>query len=166
MSATGRAATSRRAARRAGPLVARLAAPLLLVVVLPAAHAADWTLQCPREIATAQSVSGALPAGWSAFARLPSEAKEAAPGTSITAATPAISVSVFDGPPTEMADLVPDNPNAKVPRWTFGASRPRDIYVVCNYLDTRLTLAQKVPATVTSCALSGKDGAATGVTCR
>jgi hypothetical protein len=44
--------------------------------------------------------------------------------------------------------------------------RARDIYVVCNYLDTRMKPAQKVPASVTSYSLTGSDGAATGVACR
>jgi len=141
---------------------------LCLVAALAAstALAADWKLECPRELATAQSVASTPPAGWTAFARLASATKDAAPGVAVSAATPPVSVSVFDGPPSEMADLVPDNPNAKVQRWTFGKSRTRDIYVVCNYLDTRMTLAQKVPAAATSCAASAKDGAVTGVTCR
>jgi hypothetical protein len=139
---------------------------VLLAVTAAPAFAADWKLDCPREISTAQSVAGPLPAGWSAYARSTSDAKEAAPGAATTASSPPVSVSVFDGPPSEMADLVPDNPNAKVQRWTFGKTRMRDIYVVCNYLDTRMKLAQKVPAAVTSCALAAKDGAATGVVCR
>jgi hypothetical protein len=63
-----------------------------------------------------------------------------------------------------MADLVPDNPNARVQRWTFGKARTRDVYVVCNYADTRIKLAHKVPATATSCALRSAGG--TGVVCR
>jgi len=144
----------------------RLAIPVILLVAPWPALAADWKLECPRELATTQAVSGTLPAGWSSFARTRSEAKDAAPGAAVTAPTPPASVSIFDGPPTEMADLVPDNPNAKVQRWTFGKTRTRDIYVVCNYVDTRMKLAQKVPAGVTSCALTGSDGAATGVVCR
>lgn len=139
---------------------------IVAACALPVAHAADWKLDCPRELVTVQGVGGALPAGWSSFGRTTSEAKDAAPGTTVAGASPPISVSMFDGPPAELADLVPDNPNAKVQRWTFGKARARDIYVVCNYLDTRMKLAQKVPASVTSCALAAKEGAATGVICR
>ena len=70
-----------------------------------------------------------------------------------TEATPPISVSVFDGPPSEMADLVPDDPNARVVRWTFDSKRTRDIYIVCNYADTRIALSRKAPAEITSCTL-------------
>ena len=77
-----------------------------------------------------------------------------------------ISISVFDGPPSEMADLVPDNPSAKVQRWTFDKKRTRDIYIVCNYADTRLKLARKAPAEVTVCSLRPPNDPVTGVVCR
>ena len=66
----------------------------------------------------------------------------------------AVAISVFDGPPSEMADLVPDNPNARIVQWTFKKPRTRDIYIVCNYADTRIGLARKAPPEVASCSLS------------
>ena len=135
-----------------------------LLVAAHAAAAADWQLDCPEQLATAQSLSGSAPAGWSAVGRTTSAVQEAAPGAAIAGTTSPVSISVFDGPPTEMADLVPDNPNARVPRWTFGKARTRDVYVVCNYADTRIKLAHKVPASANSCALRGAGG--TGVVCR
>ena len=62
-----------------------------------------------------------------------------------------------------MADLVPDDPNARVVRWTFEKNRTRDIYVVCHYADTRLALAHKAPAGITACQLQTN---APGVLCR
>jgi hypothetical protein len=142
-----------------------VARALALAAALPlTVQAADWKLECPAQLVTAQSVTGTVPDGWSAVARTASDVRNAAAGAAIEATTPPISISVFDGPPSEMADLVPDNPNARVQRWTFGKARTRDIHIVCNYADTRLKLTRKVPATVTSCAVSGGNGI--GATCR
>ena len=119
-----------------------------------AANAADWIMECPAQLSTSQMPTGELPGGWSAIARTASSVHEAKPGDSTTEATPPVAISVFDGPPTEMADLVPDNPNARVVQWTFKKPRTRDIYIVCNYADTRIGLARKAPSEVSSCALS------------
>jgi hypothetical protein len=146
---------------------ARRNAMRVLAIVLPALPAlacAAWSLDCPPQLATAQSLAVPPPAGWSALGRTPSAVRDAAAGTAIVEASPPVSISVFDGPPAAMADLVPDNPNARVPRWTFGKARPRDIYVVCNYADTRLKLAHQVPAEVSSCAVGAGPG--TRIDCR
>ncbi|MFO1323449.1 MAG: STY0301 family protein [Burkholderiales bacterium] len=145
----------------------RLLSPCIAFLgTLTPAAAADWKLDCPRELPTAQVVSGEVPDGWSAVARTTSAIRDAAPGAPVIATSPPVSISVFDGPPSEMADLVPDNPNAKVQRWTFGRKRTRDVYIVCNYADTRIKLARKAPAEVTSCATSTPSGAITGVVCK
>jgi hypothetical protein len=129
---------------------------LIVALTLAAgtAQAADWIMECPAQLSTSQTIAGELPAGWSGIARTQSSIFEAKPGASTTEATPPVAISVFDGPPSEMADLVPDNPNARIVQWTFKKPRTRDIYVVCNYADTRIALARKAPAEVTSCALS------------
>ena len=125
-----------------------------LTLAAGAAQAADWVMECPAQLATSQMPAGELPAGWTGIARTQSSIHEAKPGTSTTEATPPVAISVFDGPPSEMADLVPDNPNARIVQWTFKKPRTRDVYVVCNYADTRIALARKAPAEVTTCALS------------
>ena len=127
---------------------------IALTMAAGAAQAADWIMECPPQLATSQMPAGELPAGWSGIARTQSSVHEAKPGASTTEATPPVAISVFDGPPSEMADLVPDNPNARIVQWTFKTPRTRDIYIVCNYADTRIALARKAPAEVTSCALS------------
>jgi hypothetical protein len=139
---------------------------LALFAFSPLVSAADWKLDCPAQLAIAQSVAGAIPEGWSAVDRTTSAVKEAAPGVAVTAPASPVSISVFDGPPSEMADLVPDNPNAKLQRWTFGKKRTRDIYIVCNYADTRMKLARKAPAEVASCALTSPSAPTTGVICK
>lgn len=131
-----------------------------------AAHAADWKAACPASVSTTQSVGGALPEGWGAYARSLSAVQSAPPGTAIAGNSSPVSISVFDGPPQEMADLVPDNPNAKRPKWTFAKDRKRDIFLVCNYADTRMKLARKVPAGVRSCTVDTPVGPAVSVTCR
>ena len=113
--------------------------------------------------ATSQSLTDAVPEGWSGIARTASAVHDAKPGAAITEATPPIAIAVFDGPPENMADLVPDNPNARIVQWTFAKNRTRDIYIVCSYGDTRIALARKTPPTVTSCALAV---AAPGVICK
>jgi hypothetical protein len=134
-----------------------------LTLAAGAAHAADWIMECPPQLATSQAPAGELPAGWMGIARTQSSIFEAKPGASTTEATPPVAISIFDGPPSEMADLVPDNPNARIVQWTFKKPRTRDVYVVCNYADTRIALARKAPAEVTSCALSVT---APGVICK
>ena len=134
-----------------------------LLVMANAAHAADWIMECPAQLSTSQMPAGELPAGWSGIARTASSVYEAKPGSSTTESTPPVAISVFDGPPSEMADLVPDNPNARIVQWTFKKPRTRDIYIVCGYADTRIALARKAPPTVSSCALAV---VAPGVVCK
>lgn len=140
--------------------------PWLWIALLASAApalAADWKMDCPAQLATAQTITGTVPADWSPIARGVSAVRDAKPPASDTDTTPAVSVSVFDGPPVEMADLVPDDPNARIVRWTFAKDRTRDIYVVCHYADTRLALSRKAPPTVTSCQLQAANA---GVVCR
>jgi hypothetical protein len=128
-----------------------------------AALAADWVVECPRQLATSQTLTDPVPDGWSGVARTASAVHDAKPGAAVTEATPPVAISVFDGPPSEMADLVPDNPNARIVQWTFAKNRTRDIYIVCNYADTRIALSRKAPSTVTSCMLAMS---APGVICK
>ena len=136
---------------------------IALIVSPASAIAADWKLDCPQQLSTAQSVTSAVPADWSTIARTVSTVKDVKQGASDTDVAPPVSVSVFDGSPVDMADLVPDDPNARVVRWTFAKNRTRDIYVVCHYADTRLALAHKAPAEVTTCQLAPNSP---GVICR
>ena len=130
----------------------RLRILIALALAAQTSYAADWRMNCPPQLATTQSVSGQVTEGWSPIARTASAVHDAK-AAATTEATPAVSVSVFDGPPSEMADLVPDDPNARVVRWTFDGKCTRDIYIVCNYADTRIALSRKAPAEITSCTL-------------
>ncbi|MCC6197100.1 MAG: hypothetical protein IT518_21805, partial [Burkholderiales bacterium] len=108
--------------------------PLLLAAA--AAQAADWRLDCPAQLATAQSIAGSVPAGWAPLARTPTIVQDVKGSEPHAGSAPAVGISIYDGPPNEMADLVPDDPNARVVRWTFAKTRTRGIYVVCHYADT------------------------------
>jgi len=136
----------------------------ILAAALPLhAAAADWRMECPPQIATTQTITSTIPAEWSALARTASAVRDVKPASADPDNSPAVSVSIFDGPPIEMADLMPDDPNARIVRWTFAKPRTRDIYVVCHYADTRLALSRKAPAEITSCQLGTT---APGVICR
>ena len=136
---------------------------MVMVLATHSAWAADWMMECPRQLSTSQALNDAIPEGWSGVGRTASAVHEAKPGTAITEATPPIAIWVYDGPPENGVDLVPDNPNARIVQWTFQKNRTRDIYIVCGYADTRIALARKTPPTVTSCALAV---VAPGVVCK
>lgn len=127
---------------------------LLAALLASSAHAADWIMECPRQLATSQSLAGEIPPGWSGVARTAAAMSETKPGAATTEATPPVAISVFDGAPSPASELSPDNPNARVIQWTLKQPRKGDVTIVCNYADTRLGLARKAPPDATSCALS------------
>ena len=148
--------------RRGNSLCSWASIALLIAAACGTAHAAEWRVDCPAQLSTTQSIAGPVAEGWAAISRTPSSAKNVKPGAADTDASPPVGVSVFDGPPVEMADLVPDDPNARIVRWTFAKNRTRDLYVVCYYGDTRIGLAHKAPPGLASCTL-GEN--APGVVC-
>jgi len=67
-------------------------------------------------------------------------------------------VSFFDGDPSEMADLAPDdgqNPKVLDQRWQFTRTPGRPIYMVCRYHGTEQTVKTQVPEHVKECRLRG-----------
>ncbi|HEY2774990.1 MAG TPA: STY0301 family protein [Candidatus Binatia bacterium] len=62
-------------------------------------------------------------------------------------------LTIFDGPPKDLASLVPDNADtgSSVATWTIAQDRERGLYVSCIYSGTRIQLQRKLPASVTSC---------------
>ncbi len=59
-------------------------------------------------------------------------------------------MTVFDGPPDEMASLVPDE-QGEFPVWIFTAEKPRAMWVECNYYNTPLKLSRVLPDAATRC---------------
>ena len=145
---------------------AALAMTLVTVGCGEEARATDWKLACPPSISTTQSVGGNLPPEWTSFARNSSTMLAAPSGAAVAGNSPVVSISAFDGPPQEMAELVPDNPNARRHKWSLGKDRKRDTYMVCNYMDTRMKVAHKVPAGLRSCTVDSGKAAGVALTCR
>ncbi len=94
---------------------------------------------CPQAVTVTQ-VPGAPQSGWTAgLDKLPMEAA---------------GVSVFEGPPEEMADLIPDDgkdaADTRSDIWNLPHS-DRGYWLVCHYSNTTVILSRQLPATVTRC---------------
>src|SRR5215468_3880925 len=116
-----------------GPAVAFLA----IMAFFPSAVLAD--VGCPMKVEVKQALATPQ-SGWTAgLDQVPTEAA---------------GVSVFDGPPEEMADLVPDDSKDAVDIrsdiWNLPQS-DRGYWLVCHYANTTVTLARQLPTTVTRC---------------
>ena len=78
-------------------------------------------------------------------------------------------VSVFDGSPTEMADLVPDNPEAfgKAPLvWTLPTDTKRSVWVVCRYKKSTAAFGKELPPGVRTCSVEGGPGKVFKIRCQ
>lgn len=78
-------------------------------------------------------------------------------------------VSVFDGSPTEMADLVPDNPEAfgKAPLvWTLSDDMKRGLWVVCRYQKSTVAFGKALPPGVRKCSVEGTPGKGFKIRCK
>ena len=110
---------------------------LTLVACVPSAVLAD--VGCPMKVEVKQALA-APPSGWIAgFDKLPTEAAGA---------------SVFEGPPEELADLVPDDSkdgaDTRSDIWNLPHS-DRGYWLVCRYSNTTVILSRQLPAIVTRC---------------
>jgi hypothetical protein len=119
--------------RRISPSLAVLAA----AVAAPTAVLAD--VGCPMKVEVSQSLA-APQEGWTGGQdKLPTELA---------------GISVFDGPPEQLADLVPDDgtdtADTRSDIWTL-AKNERGYWLTCRYSSTTVTLTRQLPATVTRC---------------
>lgn len=94
---------------------------------------------CPQAVTVTQGL-GAPQSGWTAgLDKLPTEAA---------------GVSVFEGPPAEMADLIPDDgkdaADARSDIWNLPQC-DRGYWLVCHYPNTTIILSRQLPAAVTRC---------------
>jgi len=110
---------------------------LAIIACLPSAVLAD--VGCPMKVEVKQTLATPQ-SGWTAgLDKLPTEAA---------------GISVFDGPPEELADLVPDDSkdaaDTRTDVWNLAKS-DRGYWLVCHYASTTVTLARQLPATVTRC---------------
>lgn len=107
------------------------------VVALPTAVLAD--VSCPMKIDVEEKIV-APQAGWTeGLSGLPTELA---------------GISVFDGPPEELADLVPDDgvdaADARSDIWNL-PKKDRGYWLTCRYSSTTVTLTRQLPATVARC---------------
>src|SRR4051812_16695879 len=82
---------------------------------------------------------------------------------------PVEAASVFDGSPTEMADLVPDNPEAfgKAPQvWTLPTDTKRSVWVVCRYKKSAVAFGKELPPGVRTCSVEGRPGKVFKIRCQ
>jgi len=76
-------------------------------------------------------------------------------------------LSVFDGPPSEMADLAPDNADTNSKdayHWIF-SGQEKSVWVVCNYKGTKQTRQFALPKAFKKCQVVGKINAGSSLSC-
>ena len=110
---------------------------LTLGACLPSPVLAD--VGCPMKVEVKQALATPQ-SGWTAgLDKLPTEAA---------------GVSVFEGPPEELADLVPDDgkdaADTRSDIWNLPQS-DRGYRLVCRYANTTVILSRQLPATVSRC---------------
>lgn len=78
------------------------------------------------------------------------------------------SIEVFDGPPRELASLIPDEeagPGRPWTRWIFAPQRRRSLWLVCGYKGTDLKIKHELPNTITQCEVTFKGSSPQAVDC-
>lgn len=120
---------------------------LLAAIALPGAGAVagELRIDCPESIAAVESLDGAGEA-WQVETDLGKRGKFLD------------SISVFSGPPAEMASLVPDRTSRKkqlrTSTWQFAAPSTAAYWVACTYTNSTLQLTRQLPSGVRRCELS------------
>jgi len=115
---------------------------LVLVAVLAAGLAAAEDVRCPERISTTQTLSQPVP-GWS-------NRMDASPNL-------LAGVTFYDGPPKDMASLVPDETHVKdkvLASWDLIPNPGRQYWLACGYADTRVTLARPLPKELRTCTVT------------
>ncbi len=76
-------------------------------------------------------------------------------------------LSVFDGPPAEMAELVPDNAdtNPKDPYYWIFSGREKAVWVVCRYKGSKQTQEFALPKAFKKCQVKGRINAGSSLSC-
>jgi len=118
---------------------ARRAVPAAAVSLSLAAAPALADVSCPMNISVGQSLAAPV-ADWTEGAEdLPTELS---------------GLTVFDGPPEELASLVPDGDSetdkTATEYWTLAAN-PRGYWITCRYASTTVTLTRRLPNSATRC---------------
>ena len=105
-----------------------------------------WTeLPLTGEIQTSQKIPN-CPTGWQAV----DDAEGACPRN---ARHTLVAVAVYDGPPSQCADLVPDAVQdikarkRRISTWHLASASSEGTWIRCNYAQTRLGLCRQLPLT-------------------
>ncbi|MGD0620162.1 MAG: STY0301 family protein [Bryobacteraceae bacterium] len=119
----------------------RMCVPVLFMVTA-ACLAAAQDIRCPERISTTQTLSQPV-AGW----------------TNEMNATPNLlaGVTFYDGPPKDMASLVPDETHVKgkvLASWDLTPNPGRQYWLACGYSGTRLTLTRPLAKELRSCTVT------------
>jgi len=116
---------------------------------------AAFEASCPRSITTVQQLAQ-TDDGWEPFARDPYGSAGTPPKEAVPLRADFSHIEIYDGPPKELADLVPDNERDT---WTFdgAGAKSRPIFLACVYDGTYVRLVRRLPDAVTRC-VAGKNG--------
>jgi len=122
------------------PAIAIATAALLVALAFRPYPVAAADTVCPFEIAVTQNLAGSVE-GWTAGADpWPTELAN---------------LSVFDGPPEELADLIYDDEIEDAETWTtiweLWTDNPRGFWIRCRYANTLVTIERKLPTETTRC---------------
>jgi hypothetical protein len=112
---------------------------IAMTCALAAPHLAGAQATCPSTLTVAQTASAPAPDWTVTYSGYP---------------TAVAGVTVFDGPPSEQASLVPDNEKTMedtvVQTWKLAASA-RGYWLQCEYANTTAQISRRLPAEVTRC---------------
>jgi len=122
------------------PAVAVATASLLVALAFRPLPVAAADTVCPFEIAVTQNLAAPID-GWTAgMDPWPTELAN---------------ISVFDGPPEELADLIYDDEIEDTETWTIfwtlEADNPRGYWIRCRYANTLVTIERQLPADTARC---------------
>jgi hypothetical protein len=115
---------------------------ILLLAVLGAALASAEDIHCPERISTKQTLAQAVP-GWA-------DQMDATPNL-------LAGVTFYDGPPKDLASLVPDETHVKgkvLATWDLTPNSGRQYWLACGYAGTRVTLARALPKELRTCTVT------------
>jgi hypothetical protein len=112
---------------------------IALACAIAAPHLAHAQATCPPTLAVAQTASAPAPDWTVTYSGYP---------------TAVAGVTIFDGPPSEQASLVPDNEKTTedtvIQTWKLATSA-RGYWLQCEYANTTAQISRRLPAEVTRC---------------
>lgn len=138
--------------RRTFPAYRRRAAKswVALSCLVLASSASGVELKCPEQIRTEQKI-GVTTANWTAT-----------PGAGSGAINNLAAIQFFDGPPSDMASLAPDQTLELVQKsvaiWKFAPRTASGIWIACDYFLTTVILTRKLPAGIRQCKATYRKG--------